>query len=391
MLAILILATHRTNERKHGLYPTVVEYHKQLGIDFYLHLIGNDATQGHYEGLGGKKLLGSGPHTLPRPKLDAFFLAALRYQRDLSQIREHIVRAGKPELIVALTSSPIAGTVAYLAGREHEIPFVVWEHLTHYQRNMLRGMRLKRRIAIMNAAETILTVSESLNQSLQFNLGLESKKLEVMPNPIPSDFIGRLPHISQKYKNLPTDCFAFGAWTNWRTIKRLDILLTAFARVRAKHPKTVLLVAGPVAKNVFRSIEPALLTQPGLTLLNSVPRREIMDLARQVACCVVPSDHETFGLPALEAMAMGKPVITTRSGGPEHLVTPANGVVVERGCASSLAAAMIAMLENYEVYDPQLISRIAHDAYGPTGMKARWKRFYERFDVIDTHEAIQTN
>lgn len=380
-MTILILAAHRSNERKHGLYPTVVEYHKQLGIDFYLHLIGPKPIQGPYKELGSRGLLSSGSRSLPRPKLDAFFFASIRYHRDLSTIREHILSAGKPSLILALTSSPIAGTVAYLAAREHKIPFVVWEHLTHYQRAMLHGMRLKRRIAIMNSADTILVVSKSLGQSIRSTLGTDSKKMEVMPNPIPNDFVGQLPHISKNFLKLPEGIFTFGAWTNWRKIKRLDILLEAFLHVHTKFPNTALLVAGPIAKNVYRSITQELLQQPGLTLLGSIPRREIMDLVRQVSCCVVPSDHETFGLPALEAMAMGKPVITTCSGGPEHLVTDANGIVVEKGCALSLADAMTEMLRNYTKYDPSHISYIAHKTYGPEEMMAHWKKLYEKLGV----------
>jgi len=388
-LTILILAAHRSNERKHGLYPTTLEHHEHLGIDFYLHMIGNKPTQGPYKELRSKWLANSSKRSLPHLRLDAFFFASIRYHKDLSIIREHILTAGKPKLILALTSSPISGTVAYLAAREHKIPFVVWEHLTHYQRKMLHGMRLKRRIEIMKSADTILAVSKSLGSSIESTLGIKRNKVEIMPNPIPKDFIGNLPDITRNYLDASQDTFTFGAWTNWRKIKRLDILLEAFSHVHAEYPNTALLVAGPIAKNVYSNIKQPLLKQPGLTLLDSVSRREILDLARQVYCCVIPSDHETFGLPALEAMALGKPVITTRSGGPEHLVTDANGIITERGSAFSIAKAMVEVLKNHHKYNPAIISRIAHESYGPEAMVSRWEQVYGKFGIVSEHTPVK--
>lgn len=379
MLAILILAANRTNERKHGLYPTAIEHHQRLGIDFYLHLIGPEPTQGPYKELNSKRLLGGGARSLPRLRFDAFFFASLRYHKDLSLIRQHIQCAGKPKLIVALTSSPVSGTVAYLAAREHKIPFIVWEHLTHYQREMLHGMRLKRRIAVMKSADTILAVSPSLSKSLQSTLGIENDKVEIMPNPIPSDFRSSSHDISKNHIHAAAAVFTFGAWTNWRKIKRLDILLEAFSQIRGEFPNISLIIAGPIAKNVYKNITQDLLEQPGLTLLGPLPRKDVLDLTRHISCCIVPSDHETFGLPALEALALGKPVITTRSGGPEHLINEANGLIVERGSASSLAKAMEKMLTNYQNYDASFIASAAYEAYGPEAAILRWEKVYKKY------------
>lgn len=385
-MAILILATNHLNERKHGLYPTIVGYHDQLGLKCFLHLIGNPETLGPYAKTGARLLLKGKSPGMMIPKIDIFLFASLRFRDDLTRIRRHIAQAGKPEIIVALTSSPIAGTVAYLAAREHRIPFVIWEHLTHYQRNILRGLRLKRRIEILNAARKVLAVSEPLSSSLKSTIGFSDKIVGIMPNPIPSDFLVKLKPVSKKYEEKAGDSFAFGAWTNWRKIKRLDLLLEAFALAYYKCPDIKLLIAGPVTKKVYHKINPTLIHQPGLIWLDSIPRNEIRDLARVVDCCVIPSDHETFGLPALEAMAMGRPVITTRCGGPEHLVTQSNGVVVEKGSSRALADAMIEMRLSHKKY---IKSEIAHSTwmnYGPEAIQLRWQSFYESLGVIATEK-----
>jgi glycosyltransferase involved in cell wall biosynthesis len=70
---------------------------------------------------------------------------------------------------------------------------------------------------------------------------------------------------------------------------------------------------------------------------------------------VLSSNFETFGLVLAEAMACGKPVISTRSGGPEDFVTEETGILVSAHDSSALAEALIQMRQRYDRYDPALI------------------------------------
>jgi len=75
-----------------------------------------------------------------------------------------------------------------------------------------------------------------------------------------------------------------------------------------------------------------------------VPREELAALYRGAACLVFPSRYEGFGLPVLEAMASGTPVVTTRTGAlPEAagdaaiLVEERNPVALAGGIERALA------------------------------------------------------
>ena len=57
----------------------------------------------------------------------------------------------------------------------------------------------------------------------------------------------------------------------------------------------------------------------------------------------------------LEALACGKPVIATRCGGPEFIVTPENGKLVSKQDPSGLALAMLGMYAGSRDYDASLI------------------------------------
>lgn len=77
---------------------------------------------------------------------------------------------------------------------------------------------------------------------------------------------------------------------------------------------------------------------------------------------------ETFGVTLIEAMACGKPVIATRSGGPETFVHDDNGLLVPTGDVEALADAMRQMAKTYHQYDPDAIradcvARFSEDAF----------------------------
>jgi glycosyltransferase involved in cell wall biosynthesis len=86
-----------------------------------------------------------------------------------------------------------------------------------------------------------------------------------------------------------------------------------------------------------------------LHLTGRVASNELVDLYRRAAVVVVPSRYEGFGLPAVEAMACGTPVVAARSGAlPEVLDLTGGGILAERDNPGSIARAVQTLLENTE-------------------------------------------
>jgi glycosyltransferase involved in cell wall biosynthesis len=122
--------------------------------------------------------------------------------------------------------------------------------------------------------------------------------------------------------------------------KGLEVLLTAHAVLRVDRPDLALVVAGP------RGWGPGInLDRPGVTAPGWVSEAELDALYRGAAALALPSHSEGFGLPALEAMARGCPVVASAAGSLPEVVGDA-GLLVPAGDADALAGALATILDD---------------------------------------------
>ncbi len=92
---------------------------------------------------------------------------------------------------------------------------------------------------------------------------------------------------------------------------------------------------------------------------------------------VLPSLGETFGVVLGEAMACGKPVLSTRCGGPEDVVTSQTGILVPPGDPASLALAMKGFLTHSYSFHPRQIRNSVVQRFGATSFLNNMEQFYQ--------------
>jgi glycosyltransferase involved in cell wall biosynthesis len=93
--------------------------------------------------------------------------------------------------------------------------------------------------------------------------------------------------------------------------KRIDVLLEVFSRFQRLRPDARLLrVGGPLTDEQLRLAE-RLNVVPSVVQFPLLERRQLAALYRRASVVVLPSDREGFGLPVIEAMACGTPVIAS--------------------------------------------------------------------------------
>jgi len=95
----------------------------------------------------------------------------------------------------------------------------------------------------------------------------------------------------------------------WKAYKNLPLLLEAFARVARTHPECQLVIAGDDPRHPEVRQRAATLPEGSVRFPGRLPESAVPDLYRGAAMVVLPSRAEGFGLPVIEAMACGVPVI----------------------------------------------------------------------------------
>jgi glycosyltransferase involved in cell wall biosynthesis len=118
-------------------------------------------------------------------------------------------------------------------------------------------------------------------------------------------------------------------------MKRVDLLLDAFARLRGAHPEAHLVIAGPDEQNLRAGLG---LRHPELagavSWLGPVDAAERHALLARARALVLCSDSEGFGMVVLEALAASRPAVVTDTCGWSLLATAGAGLVVPQSAAA---------------------------------------------------------
>ncbi len=133
--------------------------------------------------------------------------------------------------------------------------------------------------------------------------------------------------------------------SNMRPVKRLQDVVRIFAKVREKIPSRLVLVGdGPDRPLAEREAE-ALGIASRVRFLGKV--EDVAQALRWADLYLLPSEVESFGLSALEALATGVPVVGTNAGGLPEVVEPGvSGFLGPVGDVDALAAGAVGLLEN---------------------------------------------
>jgi len=104
--------------------------------------------------------------------------------------------------------------------------------------------------------------------------------------------------------------------------KNIALLLRAVAQLREAGSEVTLLLMGDWPQPAVTELIGALGLQACVSIRPGLSRTEMRDCMQTLDLFVLPSHQEGLCLSALEAMACGVPVVSTRCGGPEEFVLP---------------------------------------------------------------------
>jgi glycosyltransferase involved in cell wall biosynthesis len=270
-----------------------------------------------------------------------------------------------------------AGWLAMRLSEETGIPYVVTEHMGPFPLPVYarRDGRLKPvlREPLARAAARI-AVSPALARTIA---GFGLPEPEFIPN-----LVDERPVAGQPPADPATVTFFTLAALD--PVKGVDDLLKAAARFLGGLPEPArarvrfrIAGDGPLRAALAREAH-ELRLDGNVAWLGALPRERARAEFAACDCFVLTSRHESFGIVFAEAGAAGRPVIATRCGGPEAIVTPETGLLVPVGDLEAIAAALGTMFEHARDYDAAAIRERTLARFGREAVVARLEAVYRR-------------
>jgi glycosyltransferase involved in cell wall biosynthesis len=326
-------------------------------------LFGVDSHSGEHEGEGNAtytRNLIAGLFAEPGDEAFALFGADLdhRFYGSLPPRSRSLaigVRQGRGILRLATLGRAAARAgvdclhVQYAAPIGYSGPLVVTVHdlgFLHLPRTFPRGLRMALRVLVPRAvdrASRIITGSDFCARDIRVRYGVDAGKVTVIPLGTASAFRPRpsaeTAPVLARYGLRPGFFFSLGRLNRRKNLERL---LIAYERFRTRRaPEVPLVIAGKPdhgTRDLRRRARRSAAGE-GVIFAGLVPEADLPYFYAGSAGFVYPSLFEGFGLPVIEAMACGAPVICSDRAALPELVGEA-GLLVDPHDIDALAGAM---------------------------------------------------
>lgn len=249
-------------------------------------------------------------------------------------IRHFFKTAILPEMVYAQSIFE-ASFVACALKKKYQVPYIIVEHATAFQRGLVNPAQINRSRQIVLDADQIFAVSPYLANTLKKLYG-GNLPIKVLSNFVDNRFFQDTKKRDDKKKSPTYLCVG-----ELVPKKNVDSIIEAFGLVKRDLPSAKLFVVGdgPLKSSLQTLVEMRQLHD--VKFFGAVSRNDLVKILKDVDIFVSASRSETFGIVVAEAIAFGLPVIASRSGGPEWIIEGLDGCqIVDEPSPQILAVAM---------------------------------------------------
>jgi len=230
----------------------------------------------------------------------------------------------------------------------------------------------------INQSDAITAVSSNLRDETYKNFPIR-KNIEVIRNFVDVKRFRKKPIDAFRKVIAPDNERIVTHASNFRRLKRVDDVVKIFAEIN-KNIKSKLLLVGdgperPMAESLCRDLD----------ICDDVrfvgKQEQIEEILAISDLFLLPSDYESFGLAALEAMAAGVPVISSNAGGlPEININGKTGFLSDVGNIKEMASNAITLLQDDAMLDHfRNNAREQADKFDITSVVPQYEALYDRF------------
>lgn len=270
----------------------------------------------------------------------------LRYYSHLINKLMRNIISEHPDIKLVHIHSAIDAGIAYSKSKV-SLPYVITEHSSKYQRNILNKTQKKYLKDVFEGAKKVIAVGNGLRMAISKYININD--IDIIPNLV--SLARESTEIDNKKEKFRF--FSLGVLTK---TKGMDLLIEAFNNNKEALKNCEVYIGGDGLEysNLKEQIE-SLNLQDSIKLLGKLSRKEVEYHMSNCDAFALASRFETFGIVFLEAMIYGKPVIGTKTGGPDTFINDSNGLLVNVENTKQLGDALVTMYKDREKYNSEKI------------------------------------
>lgn len=230
----------------------------------------------------------------------------------------------------------------------------------------------------INESDAITAVSQNLRDETYRNFKIE-KEIKVIQNFVDVKRFRKKPIDAFRRVIAPHNEKVVLHASNFRKLKRVNDVVRVFAEINKKVPSKLLFVGDGPERSAAESLARELGIYDETRFVGK--QEQIEEVLAISDLFVLPSDYESFGLAALEAMAAGVPVISSNAGGlPEINIEGETGYLADVGDVETMGLRAIELLSDENKLQRFKTKAAAHARlYDIETIVPRYEALYNRF------------
>ncbi|MGG7146564.1 glycosyltransferase [Clostridium butyricum] len=290
--------------------------------------------------------------------------------------KEIVEKEGKIDIIHA-HSALWGGISAQYISEKYNIPLVITEHSSLNYARYVKESYKKYIYKAYDKADALIAVGNGLKNEMK---NYTNNDIKVIHNMV--DLKKFNIDIKSSEKNNSEDTFNMFSCAFLEEGKGMENLIEAFY-LAFKSKDAILRIGGDGSlREKLEGMIKELGMENQIFLLGALSREDVAKEMKNCKCFALASEHETFGVVYIEALACGKPVIGTYNGGADDIIKDYNGIIIEKKDVEKLKDALVKMKNEYKTYDKNEIREKTILSYSENvlveKLKGVYKEIYER-------------
>ena len=287
---------------------------------------------------------------------------------------------GKPD-IIHVHSMWYAGFAAQLIYEKYGIPYVITEHSSAFARNLIPRDIIDSLRSVVEQAKACIAVSQKFSNYLETQF--PSSNWLYIPNIVNDDFFTSPKVVGSTSLSSKIRIISI---CHLNKNKNTELLIRAFALVleQVVGLKLELVIGGDgEERETLQNLVNTLELNNYVQFLGSLTRSQVKQEINQSSMFVVSSKYETFGVVVVEALALGKPVVSTQCGGPESIINKDVGVLVENDSVSELAKGILHVSTHLNDYDADTLRKYCLENFSEKAVTNKLTNIYHEYGNLN--------